>query len=47
MVARNSTHYLYYEKVNRRSRRFQIAAYIFLGLLAAATGVVVYYALTR
>lgn len=39
-------HYYHFEKEHRR-RRIRIASYLFLGLLAAATGVVVYQALSR
>lgn len=47
MAGRNSMHFYHYEKVNRRSRRMRIASHVFLVLLAAATCVVVYQALTR
>lgn len=47
MLGRSSTNYRYHEKEQRRSRRIRISSYILLGLLAAATAVVVYLAVTR
>lgn len=47
MDKRTSMHYIYYGKESRRSRLRRIVSYIFLGLLAAATAVVVHQALTR
>ncbi|WP_223987871.1 hypothetical protein [Arthrobacter sp. NicSoilB8] len=47
MVERNSLRYRYFDKEHGRSRRLRISSYVFLGLLAPATAVVVYYALTR
>ncbi|BCW73618.1 hypothetical protein [Arthrobacter sp. NicSoilB8] len=40
-------HYRYFEKEQRRTRRLNVISYVLLGLLAAATAVVVLYALTR
>ncbi|WP_423185126.1 hypothetical protein [Arthrobacter sp. NyZ413] len=40
-------HYRHFEKDNRRARRFRVFSYVLLGLLAAATTVVVSYALTK
>jgi hypothetical protein len=47
MMERNSMHYRYFEKEQRRTRRLRVISYVLLGLLAAATAVVVLYALTR
>lgn len=47
MMKRDSMHYRYFEKEQRRTRRFRVVSYVLLGLLAAATVVVVVYALSR
>jgi hypothetical protein len=47
MGKRKSASYLDYESENRRALRLRVITYVFLGLLAAVTAIIVYLALTR